>query len=135
MAPSPWLSDDAERFLSPCPSSLLLGHPCKFAGLFAAWVLIGTGALFALLWMSELIPATVTGQAPPSRQGLGGGDARSGHVRAVPGASRARSGLLPMPELFRFTRRGTDRVFTAFLTAVNTAHPEEVDGVKDSERV
>jgi uncharacterized Tic20 family protein len=33
---------------------------------FAAWVLIGTGALFALLWLSELVPATVSGRAPAS---------------------------------------------------------------------
>lgn len=38
---------------------------------FAAWTLIGTGAIFALLWLSELIPATVVGQAPPSLQAAG----------------------------------------------------------------
>ena len=32
----------------------------------AAWVLIATGSLFAILWLSELIPATLTGQAPQS---------------------------------------------------------------------
>ncbi|MFC0682785.1 hypothetical protein ACFFGH_33555 [Lysobacter korlensis] len=41
------------------------------ARLFGAWVLIGTGALFALLWLSELIPATVTGQAPQSLEVAG----------------------------------------------------------------
>lgn len=41
------------------------------ARLFAAWVLIGTGALFALLWLSELVPATVTGQVPPSLTAAG----------------------------------------------------------------
>jgi uncharacterized Tic20 family protein len=39
--------------------------------LFAAWVLIGTGALFALLWLSELIPATATGQPPASLEVAG----------------------------------------------------------------
>jgi hypothetical protein len=37
----------------------------------AAWVLIGTGALFGGLWLSELIPATVTGQAPKSLEVAG----------------------------------------------------------------
>jgi hypothetical protein len=32
----------------------------------AAWVLIATGSLFAVLWLSELLPATLTGQAPQS---------------------------------------------------------------------
>lgn len=41
-------------------------HPSGTARPFAAWVLIGTGALFALLWLSELVPATVSGQVPPS---------------------------------------------------------------------
>ncbi len=41
-------------------------YPSGPTRLFAAWVLIGTGALFALLWLSELVPATVTGQVPPS---------------------------------------------------------------------
>ncbi|MET1081959.1 MAG: hypothetical protein ABWY12_02760 [Burkholderiales bacterium] len=41
-------------------------YPSGRARLFPAWVLIGTGALFALLWLSELIPATVAGQVPPS---------------------------------------------------------------------
>ena len=27
-----------------------------------------SGVLFALLWLSELIPATVSGQAPPSQE-------------------------------------------------------------------
>lgn len=47
------------------------GNPSGRARLFAAWVLIGTGALFALLWLSELIPATVTGQVPPSLTAAG----------------------------------------------------------------
>lgn len=38
---------------------------------FAAWVLIVIGALFALLWLSELIPATVSGQAPASLETAG----------------------------------------------------------------
>lgn len=41
------------------------------ARLFAAWVLIGTGGLFAVLWLSELIPATLTGQAPSSLDAAG----------------------------------------------------------------
>ncbi|MHA6695170.1 hypothetical protein [Homoserinimonas sp. A520] len=41
-------------------------YPSRPARLLAAWVLIATGALFALLWLSELVPATVTGQVPPS---------------------------------------------------------------------
>ena len=45
--------------------------PSGPARLFAAWVLIGTGALFALLWLSELVPATVTGQVPPSLPAAG----------------------------------------------------------------
>ena len=40
-------------------------YPRGAARLFAAWVLIGTGVLFAVLWLSELIPATVSGQASP----------------------------------------------------------------------
>jgi len=32
----------------------------------AAWVLISTGVLFAGLWLSELVPALVTGQVPAS---------------------------------------------------------------------
>jgi hypothetical protein len=39
--------------------------------LFAAWVLIATGGLFALLWLGELIPATVAGQAPLSLEVAG----------------------------------------------------------------
>ena len=31
-----------------------------------AWVLIVTGALFALLWLSELVPAVLTGEVPAS---------------------------------------------------------------------
>ncbi|TFC82741.1 hypothetical protein E3T23_03760 [Cryobacterium cheniae] len=45
--------------------------PRAAARVFAAWVLIGTGAVFALLWLSELIPATVTGQAPLSLEVAG----------------------------------------------------------------
>ncbi len=33
---------------------------------FAGWTLIGIGCLFALLWLSELIPAAVTGRVPAS---------------------------------------------------------------------
>ena len=32
----------------------------------AAWTLIATGVLFAALWLSELVPALVTGQTPAS---------------------------------------------------------------------
>ena len=32
----------------------------------AAWTLIGTGALFAVLWLSELVPALLAGQVPAS---------------------------------------------------------------------
>lgn len=32
----------------------------------AAWVLIGTGILFGVLWLSELVPALVTGSVPAS---------------------------------------------------------------------
>ncbi|WP_139007086.1 hypothetical protein [Arthrobacter crystallopoietes] len=46
-------------------------YPRGAVRVFAAWVLIGTGALFALLWLSEPIPATVSGQAPPSQQAAG----------------------------------------------------------------
>lgn len=46
-------------------------YPRGRARLFAAWVLIGTGALFALLWLSEVVPATVTGQVPPSLAAAG----------------------------------------------------------------
>jgi hypothetical protein len=43
-------------------------YPPGNVRVFAAWVLISTGVLFALLWLSELIPATVSGQAPPSQK-------------------------------------------------------------------
>lgn len=46
-------------------------YPSGPARLFAAWVLIGTGALFALLWLSEVVPATLTGQVPPSLEEAG----------------------------------------------------------------
>jgi hypothetical protein len=46
-------------------------YPRGAVRVFAAWVLIGTGVLFALLWLSELIPATVSGQAPPSQEVAG----------------------------------------------------------------
>jgi hypothetical protein len=39
--------------------------------LFAAWVLIGIGGLFALLWLSELLPATLSGE-PPRSLGVAG---------------------------------------------------------------
>jgi hypothetical protein len=48
-----------------------LADPSGRVRLFAAWVLIGTGALFTLLWLSELIPATVAGQVPPSLTAAG----------------------------------------------------------------
>lgn len=37
-----------------------------WARIFAGWVLIVTGGLFALLWLSELVPATLSGQAASS---------------------------------------------------------------------
>jgi hypothetical protein len=46
-------------------------HRRRGPRLLAAWVLIGTGTLFALLWLSELIPATVSGQAPASLETAG----------------------------------------------------------------
>lgn len=44
----------------------LLGSHGNLRARAAAWVLIVIGLLFALLWLSELVPATVTGQAPAS---------------------------------------------------------------------
>jgi uncharacterized Tic20 family protein len=46
-------------------------YPGGAARSFAAWVLVGTGVLFALLWLSELIPATVSGNAPSSLEVAG----------------------------------------------------------------
>lgn len=46
-------------------------YPRGAARWFGAWVLIGTGVLFAVLWLSELIPATVSGQAPPGLEVAG----------------------------------------------------------------
>jgi hypothetical protein len=46
-----------------------IGH--ERARRVAAWVLIATGSLFALLWLSEVIPATLTGQAPQSLEVAG----------------------------------------------------------------
>ncbi|TDN87756.1 hypothetical protein [Microbacterium sp. BK668] len=45
--------------------------PSGVARTFAAWVLICTGAAFALLWLSEVLPATITGEAPPNLQVAG----------------------------------------------------------------
>jgi hypothetical protein len=45
--------------------------PRAAAPQFAAWVLIGTGVLFGLLWLGELAPATVSGQVPPSLKAAG----------------------------------------------------------------
>lgn len=42
-----------------------------WARVFAGWVLIVTGGLFALLWLSELVPATLSGQAPASLEVAG----------------------------------------------------------------
>jgi hypothetical protein len=42
------------------------GYPRGAVRVFASGVLIGTGALFALLWLSELVPASLSGHAPPS---------------------------------------------------------------------
>ncbi len=52
---------------SPHPS----GYPLGAARVFAAWVLIGTGALFTLLWLSELVPASISGQLPPTTAAAG----------------------------------------------------------------
>jgi hypothetical protein len=41
-------------------------HPDGPTRTAAAWVLIATGALFAGLWLSELVPALITGQVPAS---------------------------------------------------------------------
>ncbi|BEH01467.1 hypothetical protein brsh051_07480 [Brooklawnia propionicigenes] len=41
-------------------------YPRGATRVFAAWVPIGTGVLFALLWLSEIIPATISEEAPPS---------------------------------------------------------------------
>jgi hypothetical protein len=46
-------------------------YPRGTVRVFAGWVLIGTGVLFALLWLSELVPASVSGQAPPSLEVAG----------------------------------------------------------------
>lgn len=48
-----------------------LASPAGRARTFAACVLIGTGALFALLWLSELVPATVSGEPPRSLEAAG----------------------------------------------------------------
>jgi hypothetical protein len=42
------------------------GYPRGPVRVLAGAVLIGTGVLFALLWLSELVPASLSGQAPPS---------------------------------------------------------------------
>ncbi|MBB1508303.1 hypothetical protein [Tessaracoccus sp. MC1756] len=47
----------------------LRGHDIAFPDggrRLAAWTLLGTGVLFAVLWLSELIPALVFGQVPGS---------------------------------------------------------------------
>ncbi|WP_426319872.1 hypothetical protein [Microbacterium sp. E-13] len=49
----------------------LLASPSRRVCTFAASVLIGTGALFALLWLSELIPATLSGRPPSSLETAG----------------------------------------------------------------
>lgn len=43
-----------------------VGYPTGRVRPAAAWVIIGTGALFAALWLSELVPALVTGETPAS---------------------------------------------------------------------
>lgn len=43
-----------------------LSYPRGRARTVAAWTLTVTGALFAALWLSELVPALLTGQAPAS---------------------------------------------------------------------
>lgn len=43
-----------------------LQYPQGRSSTVAAWVLISTGVLFAGLWLSELVPALVTGQVPAS---------------------------------------------------------------------
>jgi hypothetical protein len=42
------------------------GYPRGAVRVLAGAILIGTGVLFALLWLSELVPASLTGQVPPS---------------------------------------------------------------------
>jgi hypothetical protein len=44
----------------------LFGSNGHHQGRAAAWVLIVIGVLFALLWLAELVPATVTGRPPAS---------------------------------------------------------------------
>ena len=48
-----------------------LGLPAGRVRVVAASVLIGTGALFALLWLTELVPATLSGQPPRSLETAG----------------------------------------------------------------
>lgn len=48
-----------------------LTHPGGARRGFAAWVLIGTGLLFGLLWLGELVPALLSGQVPASLQEAG----------------------------------------------------------------
>lgn len=48
------------------PNARPSAYPHGATRRFAAWVLIGTGTLFAMLWLSELVPATFSGQAPSS---------------------------------------------------------------------
>ncbi|USQ75638.1 hypothetical protein [Ornithinimicrobium cryptoxanthini] len=43
-----------------------LSYPTGRVRTVAAWTLIVTGVLFAALWLSELVPALVTGQPPAS---------------------------------------------------------------------
>jgi hypothetical protein len=47
------------------------GYPLGATHVFAAWVPIGTGALFTLLWLSELVPASMSGQLSPSTAAAG----------------------------------------------------------------
>jgi hypothetical protein len=46
-------------------------YPLGAARVFAAWVLIGTGALFTLLWLTELVPASISGELSPSTEAAG----------------------------------------------------------------
>lgn len=53
----------------------LRGRQATFPGggrrRFAAWTLVATGALFGLLWLSELIPALLAAETPASLQEAG----------------------------------------------------------------
>lgn len=60
------LSAYAVAFTAPTLISRETSFPDGGRRTFAAWTMIGTGALFALLWLSDLVPALLTGQVPAS---------------------------------------------------------------------